>query len=132
MLAAVFAKMTIAPNSLPKNFKISGQGITFDIDIILTNPTRADFSVSTYVATLKRILVYYKGELLGVAAVEISEIEVPNYNSLILKNVNISIPYGTVLLNQEQLRLEFANMTLFNHLSFSGVVEAMGTEYQIG
>lgn len=131
-LSAIFEKMTIGPNSLPKRLKLNAQALTFEIDIIFTNPTRADFSLSGYLVTLKRVMVYYKGQLLGIAAVEITDLEVPNYNTLVLRNVRIAIPYNTILTNAESIMSQLTDLKIISQLSFVGVVEALGVEYEIG
>lgn len=130
-LAGIFEKMIIGPNSLPKSLSVSGGRLKFNIDILFTNPSRADFSVSGYGVTLKRVMVYLKGEMIGVADVEISELEVPNYNTLVLPNVGIDIPLSTFVQNLSSLANVFATANLAD-LAFVGVVEVLGVEYEIG
>ncbi len=133
-LTAIFDKMTIKPNSLPRNVRASLSQIKFNIDIILSNPTKEDFAVSGYVATLSQVVVYYKGTFLGVAQVAIDQISVPAYQTLVLKNIEIVVATTTILNNVSTLATAMDNMTvnLLNDLEFVGVVEVLGSYYEIG
>lgn len=133
-LAEIFSHMSISPASLPKNFKLKLTRIDFTIDIKLVNPTADDFAVSGYVATLKRVLVYYRGQLIGMANVNIDEISVPRQDTMILHDVPITLSTLDLAQNITALLPQLQNLSTstLNDLSFTGVIEAMGREYEIG
>ncbi|HEX8269756.1 MAG TPA: hypothetical protein VF581_07680 [Flavobacterium sp.] len=133
-LMAIFEKMTIEPYSVPRNIRATWTQIDFNMDIILKNPTTHPFAVTGYVATLKQIMVYYKGTFLGVANLHLTEIAVPAYGSLVLPNVNIVVGTASLLSNAAALIPEMQTMSmnqLYNDLTFRGLVDVLGTQYEI-
>ena len=131
-LVAIFDKMTIKPSSFPRNIRLSFQQIRFNIDIVLANPTREDFAVSGYVATLTQVAVFYKDNFLGVANVSIDEISVPAYRTLILKDIDIAVATSTALNAIPGLITQMQTMSFMDDLKFTGVVEVLGSYYEIG
>ncbi|HLF53533.1 hypothetical protein [Flavobacterium sp.] len=132
-LKAIFDQMTIKPNSLPKKFKFYNpnslgipQTVSFAIDILLTNPTGEDFAVSGYVATLKRVNVFYQGNFLGTANVNIDEVSVLSHNTLILHDIVVEVASGNILTNLSAI----TNLSM-NDLVFTGIIEVLGNEYEI-
>lgn len=133
-LIAIFDKMTIKPNSVPKNIKLLNpnkfgipQTLSFDIDIILKNPTGEDFAASGYIADLTKVNVYYKEKFLGSANVNINEISVPKTDTLILYNIPIQVQTLNILSNAAAI----TNINI-NDLIFTGTIEVLGIEYEIG
>lgn len=127
-LKAIFDLMTITPASLPKklNVNIKNDLLRFDIDIRLTNPTKHDFTVNGFVAKLSKIKVYYDSKYLGTSIVDITDISVPHQNELILHDVNVSVKFSDAM----GIILDYSNFNV-NKLSYSGVVEIGGVEYEI-
>lgn len=133
-LTAIFGQMTIKPNSLPKNIRFSNPNVlgipktlSFDIDIILKNPTAEDFAVSGYVATLTNVNVYFKGKMLGNAAVNIDEVSVPSNDTMILHDINIKVEALDILQNATA----FQNINV-NDLTFTGTIDVLGIAYEVG
>ena len=135
-LKAIFEQMTIRPYGLPRNMKLSNwaREISFDIDFLLENPTGDDFAFTGYVAELKQVSVYYKGQYLGSARVAISELSVPAKDRLILHDVHIVIPTTTLLDDLAELgpQLNNLNAVTVNDLRFTGLIEVLGVNYEIG
>jgi hypothetical protein len=126
-MTAVFGKMTIKPNSLPKAIKINLDTISFAIDILLLNPSVDDFAVTGYIATLTKVKVFYKQKYLGQAAVNIDEISVPAKGQLVLHDIPVLLPLENILSNLT----EFLNPNM-NDLSFTGIIDVAGNEFEIG
>ena len=117
-LKSIFDQMTIKPNGFPKNVKGINpnslgipQAVSFDIDIILKNPTAEDFAVTGYVAELTKVNVYYKNKFIGAANVAIDEISVPSRDTLILHDIPIQVNALDILSNLTA----FANLNLNDH-----------------
>lgn len=117
--------MTIAPAGV-RNIKVSLTSITFNLDVALKNPTGQDFAVSGYVATLKRIIINYKGQFLGVADVNIDEIGVPKFNTLVIRDLPVVVATSALLQN-----IMTITSLDYKDLQITAVVEALGTEYTI-
>lgn len=133
-LKAIFDQMTIKPNGLPRNVKFTNpnslgipQTVSFDIDIVLKNPTTEDFAVTGYVAELTKVNIYYKNKFIGAANVNIDEISVPSRDTLILHNIPVQVQALNVLSNLTS----FTNLNL-NDLEFTGIINVSGSEYEIG
>lgn len=124
-LIDIFSKMTIQPVGL-RNLKVSFTAITFNLDIDLKNPTSQDFAVSGYVATLKRLVINYKGQFLGVADVNIDEVAVPKFNSLRIKDLPVVVAPKTLVQN-----IMTITSLDYKDLQITAVIEALGTEYTI-
>lgn len=131
-LSGIFDQMTIRPHGIPKNIKINLTQITFDIDIVLNNPTGQDFAVSGYVATLSQVMVYFKGKFLGVANVLIDDISVPRYDSLVLKNIPVTVATSTILSNIMTIYDQLQSTTAMSDIKFTAVVDVLGVNYEIG
>ena len=133
-LQAIFDKMTIRPNSLPKNIEASLTQISFEIDVLLSNPTGEDFAVSGYVATLTQVMVYFRGKFLGVANVMIDEIAVPRMGQLVLQDIRVVVATKTIMSNIMTIsdQLQSLGSLNINDLTFTGVVNVLGTNYEIG
>ena len=131
----VFEKIGIKPISLPKKISFSNpndlgipQNISFAIDIKIENPDFREFAVSGYgVASLKQVDIYFKDFHLGTANLELEEITVPAQSSLIIEDV----PFVGNTLSVLQNATAFSNLSL-SDLRFTGIIEALGTQYQIG
>lgn len=126
-LYAIFEKMTIEPNSVPKILDVNLKTIKFSIDIIMRNPTVEDFAVSGYIATLTKVKMFYNNIFIGVANVSIDEISVPQQGTLILHNIPITVPI-TNLLNEANNLIDFD----INKLAFTGTIQVAGNEFEIG
>jgi hypothetical protein len=126
-LAAVFGKITIKPNSLPKAIKINLDTFSFTIDILMVNPSVDDFAVTGYIATLTKVKVFYKQKYLGEAAVNIYEISVPGKGQLVLHDIPVVLPIDNILSNAT----DFLNLNM-NDLTFTGIIDVAGNEFEIG
>lgn len=133
-LAAIFEKMTIKPYGLPRDVDLVGlKELRFTTDIILTNPTVEDFSVSGYVAVLDKVIVEYRGEFLGSAKVEIEEISVPAKDTLILHDIRIVIATGVLLDNLVDLYdMLKSGGGDWKDVTLKGLIDAPGGPYEIG
>jgi hypothetical protein len=126
-MADIFAKITVKPNSLPKDVKINFNTISFTIDILMENPTVDDFAVTGYIATLSKVKVFYKQKYLGEAKVNIYEISVPGKGQLILHDIPVVLPVDNILSNAT----DFLNLNI-NDLTFTGIIDVAGNEFEIG
>lgn len=123
-LIQIFENMTIKPSGLPKKVKIDLQNISFDIDIVLQNPTGEDFAVSGGVATLRKLAVYYKGQFLAVANTNVQSVSVPSYDKMILHDITVVVPTTQLLsvIGSQSL----SNVSV-NDITVVGTIEAFGT-----
>ena len=95
---AVFDKITILPNSLPRKIRFSNpnklgipQNISFDIDLLIKNAAADEFSVSGLgIATLETVDVFFKKNLIGTANVQLEEIAIPPQSNYVIQNVNFT------------------------------------------
>lgn len=126
-MKAVFDKIIIKPNSLPRNIKINLNTVEFIIDILLQNPSSDDFAVSGYVATLTKINVFYKNNFIGQSVVNIDEISVPAKDTLVLHDIQVVLQVDNLL----SYAADFLQPNI-NDFSFTGVVSVLGNEYEIG
>ena len=126
-LKSVFDRMTIRPSGL-SNIKVIGLStLRFDLSIKITNPTNEAFSVSGIsLATFKRIMVYRKGEYLGMATINLGEIEIPAGQTIEIKNV----PFEAATINVLKNLLTIESLSI-DQLTMVAVVEVLGTEYTI-
>lgn len=124
-LADTFDKMTIKPVGA-RNFKPSWGSLKFNLDVALHNPTAQDFAVNGMVATLKRLVMNYKGQFLGYADLNIDEISIPKFNTLVIRDLPITV--GTGILIQNLLSVTSLD---FNDLQITAVIEALGSEFTI-
>lgn len=124
-LKAVFDAMTIKPVRIT-NLKVTLTSITFNLDILLQNNTTEDFNVRGYSASLRRVLIYYKGQFLGQAVANITAISIPKLNQLVIHNLPVQVATVNILSNImtiTELRVE--------DLTIIAEVEALGRTYMI-
>lgn len=124
-LTATFDAMTIKPSSIRK-IKLSWSSLNFNLDVRINNPTAQDFAVNGLVATLKSIVINYKGKYLGTAVVNIDEIMIPKFSSLVIRDLPIIIENSELLENIWTI----TDLTI-NDLTITAVVEVLGSEYTI-
>jgi len=76
-----------------KNIKFGGNGITFNLDLELVNPTPVDLNVSAgNFISLDKIQFFSKnGVLLGESLPNLSEIEVPANSGIVLTGIPVQI-----------------------------------------
>lgn len=127
-LKEIFDKMTITPASFPKGLDINfnENRIKFKIDIRLTNPTKEDFNANGFIAKLSKVKVFYDNKYLGVSTVNISDISIPHQNEIILHDIDVVVDFS----NAVDILLSLSNFST-DKLSFSGVIEVAGVEYEI-
>lgn len=128
-LKAIFDQMTIKPGGLPKNIKASLTNMRFELDVVLSNPTAEKFALTGYVATLKKVMVKYKGVYLGQANVNIDEIIVPDNSTAIIPNVPIDVATTALL---DNLMVFTSGAFKLSDFEIKGEVEVLGKIYQIG
>lgn len=125
-LKAVFDRMSIYPSGL-RNVRAGLHYFTFKLDITIKNPTNESFSVTgASIARFKRILAYRNGHFLGMATLNLEEIEIPATGSIEIKDIPFEVSPENVMLNI--LTIEGFSM---EQLTFVGVVEVLGKEYII-
>ncbi len=127
--AEIFDKMDIEPEWFD-NLKISlsKKQLSFDLDVRLTNKSGYDLNLTGLnVAKVKQINVFYDNNLLAIADVNITSIEVPAKNQLIIKNIPVVSNASTLLENAAAL-LDFD----FNKVSTTAKIEVLGVTYMIG
>jgi len=133
-LQYVFERMTITPAGV-RNVKLTNFGslIKFELDVKLTNPTSQAFAVNGMVATLRALQISYKGKHFGDAFVNIDEISIPPYNSLVIKNLPVSVQTTTVLDSLSTISSvnDLMNIININDIKITAIIEALGTEYTI-
>lgn len=122
-LQATFDKMTLYPVGV-RNVKLGWLQTRLDIDVAFKNPTNMDFAVNGVVATLRRIYVNYKGKVLGVAEVNIDSITIPAYQTLVLKNLTVTVSNTDLL----ESAISLTEISL-SDLQISAVVDVMGNEF---
>ena len=131
-LQYAYGKIDITPFGLPKNieivnpFKPDGYA-KFNIDVSIKNLSDEDFNLSgAGFATLKRLAFIYNGITVGVANVNISEIEVPALDEMIIPNVPVVVSAKNLFGNIANIKDMAAKFSIV------GYVEVLGTEYLIG
>lgn len=125
-LQLTFDRMTMSLY-LVKNVRIGFKEIKFDLDVLLKNNTVLDFFVTgSAVATLTRLQILYENNIIGMAHVNISEISVPAYQSIVLKNIPIVISTSNFINNLANIE------NLIKNFEIIGFVDVLGVEYQIG
>lgn len=125
-LKAIFDKMTIEPYKFT-NIKIDFTKVTIVMDFLLANPSKQDFAVSGYVATLTKVKVFYKNIFFGIANINMDEVSVEAEHSIIIHDISIVLPIKKLVDNLESV-LDFDE----KHLSFIGIIEVAGNEFEIG
>lgn len=130
VLKAVFDKMKIWPTNI-KNFKISLTEISFSLDFNIQNPTNQNFSVTgASIVRIKRVSAYRNGTFIGVAEVNLTEIDIPANSVVPLQNLPFKISVQSVLDNLATLS-DFTVASLMTGLTIEAVVEVLGTDYVI-
>jgi len=126
-IAAIFDLMDIKPIYASK-FSIDGGNLVFKVDVEITNKSEDDLFVSGLgVAKLKKIVFFYEGVQIAEADPNVTAISIESGDTLTLKNIPVRAKIGTLLLNAASLlRLDLNKMTCI------GIVDAFGSEYQIG
>jgi hypothetical protein len=125
-LKNIFDKMTIVPVGISK-LKINLTSISFLLDIKITNPTGDDFAISGFsVASLRKLNIFYKGNYLGSAAANITEISIPKQNELIIHDIPVEVATQAILQNI----MTITNISI-NDITIEAVVSVAGNEYKI-
>lgn len=125
----IFDKMDIKPDSFSK-FSPDFQNalIRFNLNVKLSNKVSDDLYVTgVSVATLKEIIVFYKGTYIATAKVNIIEISIPGNTDLIIKNIPVEVAGVNVLQNVTS----FLNFD-FNLITVKGVIRVLNVDYLIG
>lgn len=124
----IFDEMDIVPD-IVKNFDINLKGrIRFDLDIKLINKSNEDLYVTGVgLVTLKQIILFYKDTYLATVDVNIGEIEIPAKSEFYLRKIPIEVDGVNVLQNIRSL-IDFN----INNLATTGIINAMGNDYEIG
>ncbi|WDO13049.1 hypothetical protein MH928_17220 [Flavobacterium sp. WW92] len=125
-LADIFDKMSIKPVGIRKISFLNLSSTKFNLDVRLVNPTNQAFSVNGVVATLTRLVIYYKGKYLAEADLNISEIEVPANGSVVISDIPVTADNLAAL----EVLFDFGNLNMKN-LEITATVSALGIEYQI-
>src|SRR5690606_30878408 len=98
-LKAVFDRMSIYPSGL-RNVRAGLTYFTFKLDITLKNPTNEAFSVTgASIVRFKRILAYRNGHFLGMATLDLEEIEIPAASSIEITNIPFEVSPENVMKN---------------------------------
>ena len=125
-LKAVFDRMSIRPSGISA-FVPGLVKITFRMSFKITNPTNEAFSVTgASIATLKRIKAYYNGRFMGMADVNLTEIDIPSNSYVELKNIPFTVATENLL--DTILTVDEINL---NNLTIHAIVEVFGNEYLI-
>jgi len=125
-MRAVFESMKIYISAIT-DVSIGFDKLTFKLSFTIHNPTSTGFYLTgAKVAKLKSIQVYRKGQYLGMAEVNIEELELLPNSYFTLTNVPFVIPTQNLLEN-------ILNATQFNveDLTLVAVVNIAGTDYEI-
>jgi len=124
---AIFDAMEIVPDAISK-INVSLQLLRFNLNVKLINNSADDLFVSgASVAQLKKIDIYFKNVYLATANVSLTEVAIPGRNSLVIKNIPVEVSTGTALANASS----FFNPKL-SDFQIVGIVEAMGSTYEVG
>lgn len=103
--------------------------LQFDMDVKITNPTAEPFSVSnSFAATLTRIAIIHEGVPLGSIAVDRNELSIPAYDSIVIRNLPVSIPLENIA--QYATSIESIK-NLLARCKIVCYVTVLGTEYII-
>lgn len=124
-LQSIFEKVTISIQGV-KNFKIQNSMINFFTSVKFTNPTSEDLSVNGFVAKLVRLNFFYNQNFIATAYPDLSQLEVPANNVLILPNIPVSVPLTSLALNITDI----ANFNI-DLLTTEAVIEVAGNEFII-
>lgn len=127
-IQAIFDQMTIKPVGFSNvNFSIKAATLSLNLDIKLSNNTVDGLYVTGLsLASLDRLIIYYKGILLGEANVNIGEISIPAYSYIVLNDIPVTVDAINIL--DQGLALLSFNI---NDLTIVGEISALGTTYQI-
>jgi hypothetical protein len=125
-LKDTFDMMSLVPVGIRKVDFISLTTTKLNVDIRLVNPTTQAFSINGVVATLKRLVVYYKGKYLGSADLNISAIDVPANGTALIKDIPVTVENLAAI----TVLLDLGNIDMKN-LQITATIEALGSEYQI-
>lgn len=118
--------MTIRPTGI-RGLSLTGQYLKFRLDFEIYNPTNEAFAITGgSFAKIKRVMVYRQGKFLGMANVDIDQIEIPAISILQISD----IPFQISLLNA------FENISTLENFSIAEltvvcVAEVVGREYII-
>ncbi len=125
-LAYAFENMEITPYWI-KKIKPGLTQTQFELDVLLKNLTDEPFNVTgATLAVLKRIEIVYNRQTIGVAHVNIGEIEIPAFGSKILTSIPTIVSTAAIVNNAQNIQ------DLMSKSIIVGYIEVAGTEYQIG
>jgi hypothetical protein len=100
---------------------------SFYINVYFHIPTSDDFTVSGFgVASLKRLKIYLKGQYLGEASVNISDISIPSNNELIIHDLPVNVATSQVL--QNIMTIENIKLSDLNAVA---TFDVAGNEFEI-
>ncbi len=126
-LQAAFGQMSIVPSDI-SNLKVNGLlNLSFNLSFRITNPTNEDFTISGLgMVTLKRIVVYRKGQFLASADMSIDSIQIPPLKQVDIKHV----PFNIATINLIQNALTWESFGI-DELTIEAVVQVLNTDYII-
>lgn len=131
-LIKIFEKITMEPVKISK-LNVAISRISFNIDILLQNPSPEAFSVNGLgVATLKEISIFYKGVFIAKSFVNMTEISIPANDQLIIPNIPVVVEKPLQLLaNNLVMAYDMVYNFDVNHITTSGIIDVAGYEINI-
>jgi hypothetical protein len=125
-LIDVFEKVTITPVDF-SNIDISLNRIGFNVNVLFENPTNEDFNVSGFgIAILKTVNFYYNGIFIASSTINLSQINVPQNNSIVVSNIPVEVPLSVILQNAAIIQNFNTNL-----VSASAIVSVAGNDFLI-
>lgn len=121
----VFNKLKTKVNKI-KNIAVNGKTLSFDLDVLIYNPTNDDLDVNGYTVSLDSIDIFFKNNYLGNAKTPLSEIEIPAHNQLLVKNIKVNVSLNNVLHNIT----DFFKIKI-NDFRVEAKIKALGNQYTI-
>lgn len=120
-MQAVFDRMSIEPSGLD-NLKLGLKTISFKLGLKINNPTNEGFYVSGgSLITLKKVDIYFKNQFLGTANVNVTSIVIPEYSSIEITDIPVSMLTQNVVANViGNQSLDFKELTIIATLSVVG------------
>lgn len=110
------------------NVKATLSAVSVNFDVMIENTSNFDLGISSFKTfALKQVQLFNKktNSILGIADVNISDLNIAAQNSTIIKNINTTVPITSLLQNYNALSTNPADYKILL------IIEAMGKDYTV-
>lgn len=108
------------------SINFTSNAITLNAFIKLINPTNETFDANGFVVKISRINFFYDNKYIATAHPELTNVEVPANNELVISNIPVIIPYKALL----NIVPDITNFNQ-NNISVETIISVGGNEFSI-